>query len=67
LFPKSLRYMCSTPQKQPAAIVYFCAPSGTSILAVCSGAKRRVEDVKGLVNFWKIEVIAAALSNVSNR
>jgi hypothetical protein len=36
-------------------------------LAVCSGAKRRVEDVKGLVNFWKIEVIAAALSNVSNR
>jgi hypothetical protein len=26
-----------------------------------------VEDVKGLVNFWKIEVIAAALSNVSNR
>jgi hypothetical protein len=59
--------MCSTPQKQPAAIVHVCAPSGTSILAVCSGAKRRVADVKGRVNFWKIEVIAAALISVSRR
>lgn len=31
LFAKALLYMCSTPQKQPAAIVAFCAPSGSFI------------------------------------
>jgi hypothetical protein len=25
----SFRYMCSTPQKQPAARVHVCAPDGT--------------------------------------
>ena len=45
---KSLRYMCSTPQKQPAAMVAFSAPSGLEIEAEASGFKRReVEVVKG--------------------
>jgi hypothetical protein len=38
--------MCSTPQKHPAAIVAFCAPSGTAIED--SGLRpRRVVVVKG--------------------
>lgn len=29
--PKCFLYRCSTPQKQPAATVAFCAPSGTDM------------------------------------
>lgn len=32
----SLRYMCSTPQKHPAATVAVCAPEGTFM--GCAGA-----------------------------
>lgn len=32
----SLRYICSTPQKQPAARVAVCAPEGT--VMGCAGA-----------------------------
>jgi hypothetical protein len=40
--------MCSTPQKHPAAIVAFCAPSGEAIED--SGFKpRRVVVVKGRI------------------
>ena len=31
--PNCLRYMCSTPQKQPAAMVAFSAPSGIEAAA----------------------------------
>lgn len=48
-FPlNSFRYMCSTPQKHPAAIVTFCAPAGEEIED--SGFRpRRVVVVKGRV------------------
>lgn len=38
-------YMCSTPQKHPAATVAVCAPAGTFI--GCAGAEDMLEDVKG--------------------
>jgi hypothetical protein len=31
LFANVFLYMCSTPQKQPAARVAVCAPAGTAI------------------------------------
>ena len=41
--PNCLRYRCSTPQKQPAATVAFCAPSDMVVILreVDSGAKER--------------------------
>jgi hypothetical protein len=48
-FPEnSLRYMCSTPQKHPAATVHFCAVSGTEA-GVKAGVFRpkEVDVVKG--------------------
>jgi len=57
----SLRYMCSTPQKQPAAMVAFSAPSGIEIEALESGLRRReVEVVKGRMRrVRKVGMVAA--------
>ena len=43
-----LRNKCSTPQKQPAATVHFCALAGKSAVERPSGLRdMRAEDVKG--------------------
>ena len=48
-FPlNSFRYMCSTPQKHPAATVSFCAPAGEAI-EDSEFKPRRVVVVKGRV------------------
>lgn len=48
-FPSNvLRKRCSTPQKQPAATVHFCALAGKSAVERPSGLRdMRVEVVKG--------------------
>jgi hypothetical protein len=53
--------MCSTPQKQPAAMVAFSAPSGEEIEALLSGFRRRlVEVVKGRMRrVRKVGMVAA--------
>jgi hypothetical protein len=53
--------MCSTPQKQPAAIVSFSEPAGEEIEAEASGFRRRlVEVVKGRMRrVRKVGMVAA--------
>ena len=53
--------MCSTPQKQPAAMVAFSAPSGLEIEADASGFRRREVDVeKGRMSrVMKLGIMAA--------
>ena len=53
--------MCSTPQKQPAATVAFCAPSGKEIED--SGFReRRVVVVKGRMRrLMKVGIVKAII------
>jgi hypothetical protein len=55
--------MCSTPQKQPAAIVAFSAPSGRAIVVEppASGVRRMVLVVNGRVNRWKIDAMVGSV------
>lgn len=64
LLPKSFLYMCSMPQKHPAARMAVSAPSGTCIVvwAAWSGANRIEAELNGLVSFWKMEFMAKALT-----
>lgn len=60
--------MCSIPQKQPAASVAFSAPSGMFMLPeLASGAKRIVDEVKGLVRRWKMEVMVGRAMRVARK
>lgn len=66
---KSFRYMCSIPQKQPAAIVALSAPSGKDIVVEPpdSGVRRIVLVVKGRVNLWKIDaMVGSAMMEIRN-
>jgi hypothetical protein len=57
--------MCSTPQKQPAAIVSFSEPAGEEIEALASGFRRsEVLVVKGRMRRVKKAGIVAAMSRM---
>ncbi len=66
---KSFRNMCSTPQKQPAAIVAFSAPSGTDIVVAPpdSGVSRRVLEVNGRVKRAKMEDMVGRVMIVNRK
>jgi hypothetical protein len=59
--------MCSTPQKHPAAIVAFCAPSGLAIED--SGFReRRVVVVKGrMMRLMKVGIVKAIRKTSAER
>jgi hypothetical protein len=51
--------MCSTPQKHPAAIVAFCAPSG-EVIEDSAFRPRRVVVVKGrMMRLMKVGIVKA--------
>lgn len=61
--------MCSTPQKHPAAIVAFCAPSGRAMLVEPpdSGVKRIVVDEKGRVRRCSIDAMVGMVMIVKRK
>lgn len=60
--------MCSTPQKHPAAIVAFCAPSGmVETCAACSGVRCIVEELNGLIRRWTMFIMVKALRSPPKR
>lgn len=52
--------MCSTPQKQPAATVAFCAPSGT-VMEAAIGPDENRREKNEVINRTRTEVNRMAL------
>lgn len=52
--------MCSTPQKQPAATVAFCAPSGT-VMEAAIGPDENRREKNEVINRTRTEVTRMAL------